>query len=401
MRMALAFAVCLAISGVSDAAEPLLRHSRDWLQFRMASMLAVDDAYIWHDVLGGRAIHQNSRSMPPTEPNEGNFHTQQQSFFALVKIDIARLSEDDRHLDDARDLLQWVVTNGYDADRRQFYLKWNMHSGEWNTQFFPGFNMINVTGLLAYNSVRPRADFAEAAENVLTRILEDGAFQPEASKSLYESSYLALKLLDAWDATGEERFLNYAQTVVDLANAAMWDEEFAGWFYAGKPGDGPPKLTVKHTHTNANMIQACFRLALAGRGDTYREHAVETLDQLARHCRSDDGGWYRHNTRDWSDPTKPPMVGDGETTETGAVCVYDRMAQIMVGCALGYRVTKDPRYLQWIDETLDYMEQALLTSYPAGVNYGYIVAGDYENTWCHLWGLKAMIEIDRLWRDFG
>jgi len=364
-------------------------------------MLAVDDAYIWHGVLDGRAIHQNSRSTPPTEPNEGNFHTQQQSQFALVKMEIAALSGDDRHLDDAGDLLNWVVSNGYDAEQRQFYLKWNMHTEEWQTDFFPGFNMINVAGLLAYNAVRPTPEFAEAAENVLGRILEDAAFQTEPSKSLYESSYLALKLLDTWDATGEERFLNHAQTVVDLANVAMWDDEFGGWFYAGKPGQGPPRLTVKHTHTNANMIQACFRLNLAGRDDSYRDLAVEALDQLAAHGRCPEGGWYRHNTRDWSDPTAPPMVGDGMTTETGAISVYDRLAQVMVGCALGYRATQDARYLQWIDETLDYMEQTILTHYPAGVNYGYIVAGDYQNTWCHLWGLKAMLAIDALWRDFG
>ncbi len=402
MRLRVVLAVSLIAAVVTcTAAEPPLRHSRNWVQFRMASMLAVDDAYIWHEVLGGRAIHQNSRSNPPTEPNEGNFHTQQQSQFALVKMEIATLSGDERHLDDARDLLQWVVTNGYDADQRQFYLNWNTHTEQWKTNSFPGFNMINVAGLLAYNSIRPTPEFAEAAENVLGRILEDATFQPEASKSLYESSYVALKLLDTWDTTGEERFLNYAQTVVDLANAAMWDEEFGGWFYAGKLGAGPPRLTVKHTHTNANMIQACFRLALAGRGDAYGDHAVEALEQLAAHSRSPEGGWYRHNTRDWSDPTAPPMVGDGEASGTGAVCVYDRMAQVMVGCALGYRVTGDARYLQWIDETLDYMEQAILTHYPAGVNYGYIVAGDYQNTWCHLWGLKAMLAIDALWRDFG
>jgi len=236
---------------------------------------------------------------------------------------------------------------------------------------------------------------------VLAHIVETAAFQPDRSQELYRSSYLALKLLHAWEGTGEERFLDHAQTVVDLADAAMWDEEFGGWFYAGTAGNGPPKRTVKHTHTNANMIQACFRLNLAGRGDAYRDRAVEALEQLAEHSRSPRGGWYRHNTRDWTDPTAPPMVGDGMTSGTGAVCVYDRMAQIIVACALGYRATDDARYLQWIDETLDYMEQAILTHYPAGVNYGYIVAADYQNTWCHLWGLKAMLAIDALWRDFG
>lgn len=402
MRTGIVAILCLML-GVSPlmAEGPLLHHSQNWVQFRMASMLAVDDAYLWHDVLDGRAIHQNSYSTPPTEPFRGNFHTQQQSFFALVKMDIASLSEDDRHLDDARDLLQWVVDNGYDADNRQFWLNWNMHTGEWEKKFFPGFNMINVAGLLCYDSLRPTPHFAEAAENVLGRILESPPFQSDAWQSLYESSYVAIKLLDAWEGTGEKRFLDYAQTVVDIANEAMWDDEYGGWLYAGQAGGDPPKHTVKHTHTNSNMIQACFRLYLAGRGKKYRDLAVETLELLAEHSRSPQECWYRHNTRDWSDPTQPPMVGDGLDTETGAVCVYDRLAQMMVACALGYRATKDARYLRWIDQTLDEMERTHLSEYPAGVNYGYINAGDYENTWCHLWGLKAMIAIDRLWHDFG
>ena len=173
------------------------------------------------------------------------------------------------------------------------------------------------------------------------------------------------------------------------------------WAKNAAPGEGPPEHTDKHTHTNSNMIQACLRLALAGRGDHYRDRALETLEKLNEHSRGPVGGWYRHNTRDWSDPTKPPMVGDGATTGTGAVNVYDRMAQMMVACALGYRATQDARHLRWIDETLDCMEQTHLTEYAAGVNYGYTQTGDYQNTWCHLWGLKAMVAIDRLWEDFG
>jgi uncharacterized protein YyaL (SSP411 family) len=397
-------ALLAALAASADEAQPgLLRHSQEWVQERMQQMVAVDDAYIWHEVLGGRAIHQNSMTDPPTEPNEGNFHTQQQAFYASVKMDLYDLGgrKETRHLDDARGLLGWVVQNGYDEEQRQFYLKYNRRSGEWDKSFHPEFNMMSVSALLRYDTYRPSPAFVGAAETALGRIVETGAFKADQPKSLYGSSYLALKLLDAYDSTGQERFLTSAREVTDLANQTMWDAEYGGWFYAGNPQGGLPNHTVKFTHTNANMIQACFRLHLLGNGDQYREYATEALDFLADHSRSPDGGWYRHNTRDGSDPTQPPIVGDGGTTGTGAVCVYDRMAQVMVACCLGYRATEDPRYLRWIDETLDKMEQTHLTKYPVGVNYGYISAGDYQNTWCHLWGLKAMIAITELWREFG
>lgn len=393
--------LCALVGAAPSAPEPLLAHSHDWVRDRMTSMLAVDDAYLWHEVLGGRAIHQNSNAEPPTEPLRGSFHTQQQAFFASVKMDMWELTGELRHIDDARHLLRWVVDNGYDPQRHQFYLVWNRRSREWNTSFHPEFNMMSVAALTRYNAIRPREDFRAVAEDVLAHIRQTQAFDAQARKSLYTSGYIALELLDMWDATGDERALRDARRLVRLADHAMWDAEHGGWLYVGAPAERPPRHTVKHTHTNSNMIQACLRLHLAGARARYLDRALRTLHLLAEHSRTDDGGWYRHNTRDWSDPTRPPGVGDAATTETGAVCVYDRMAQMMVACALAYRATQDARYLRWIDATLHRMERTHLTRYPAGVNYGYITSGDTQNTWCHLWGLKAMLAIDALWRDFG
>lgn len=402
MRLALPLALLPAICAHASA-QPLLEHSHEWVQTRAAQMLAVDDAYLWHEVLGGRAIHQNSNANPPTEPLEGNFHTQQQAFFAAVKMDLFVLGgrTDTRQLDDARDLLAWVLANGYDGGQRQFYLKYNQRSGEWQRDFFPEFNMITVAALLQYNALRPTPEFVAAAENVLGRIAQSAPFRPDARQDIYASGYIALKLLDAWEATGEARFLELARTVLEIANAALWDEQYGGWHWTSTDTGAAPTPATKFTHTNANLIQANLRLFLAEGGEVYRERALRTLELLAQHSRSPDGGWYRHNTRDWSDPARPPGVGDGGTTETGALCVYDRMAQMMVACALAWRATEDRRYLRWIDETLAKMERTHLTVYPVGVNYGYISSGDTQNTWCHLWGLKAMIAIDRLWRDYG
>ena len=218
---------------------------------------------------------------------------------------------------------------------------------------------------------------------------------------MYGSSYLAIKLLDAYDATGEARFFVWARKVTELAHEALWDKEYGGWFIERRPGGPLPEHTTKFTHVMANMIQACLRLYLHRQGSEFRRYGIEALEFLAKHNRSPDEGWYRHNTRDGTEPSKPPGIGDGETTEPGTPCVYDRMSQMIVACCLAYRATENERYLRWIDETLDKMERTHLTRYPAGVNYGYIRANDYQNTWCHLWGLKAMIEVAKLHRGFG
>lgn len=382
---------------------PLLTHSRAWVNARIASMLAVDDAYLWHEVLGGRAIHQNSSTNPPTTPLEGNLHTQQQAQFALVKMSIYDLGgrTEKRHLDDARDLLTWVVLNGWDPAQRQFYLKYNDRSQQWDRSFHPAFNMINVAGLLRYNTYRSEPTFVEAAENVLARIVETDSFRPDRPKALYETGYLALMMLEAYDATHEQRFVDWARQLVDLGHEAMWDDGIGGWFHAGYPGVEVPKHTTKLTHVNSNMAQACLRLYLCGQGERFRERGIAAMEFLGKHLRSADGGWYRHTNRDGSDPTLPPIVGDGGTTEPGTPCVYDRMAQMIVACCLAYRAAEDRKYLTWIDETLDKMEKTHLLVYPAGVNYGYMGKDWSQNTWCHLWGLKAMIAVSRLWEDKG
>lgn len=409
MRYLLALALLGTVFGVAQAAEPPLRHSREWVHDRLGQMYAMDEAYLYNDVLGGRAIHQNSFGKPePIEPWEGNFHTQQQSYYALVKLDLYAMGgrKEQHYLQEAHDLLAWVVKNGYDPKGPGFYLKYSTKTGEWERGFYPEFSMINVAGLLCYchemSRLKPGpseelTEWQAIAEKVLARIAATDAFVPGRPKGLYGSGYIALKLLDCYDCTGEGRFLKLARQVVDLADEALWDKEYGGWFIDGTAGGPLPKHTTKFTHTNANMIQACLRLYLVGQGDQYRARAVEVLEFLNKHSRSADGGWYRHNTRDGSDPTKPPGIGDGGTTDGGTPCVYDRMAQMIVACCLAWRATGDAKYLQWVDETLDKMEKTHLTKYPIGVNYGYTGANDYQNTWCHLWGLKAFIEMARLW----
>ncbi|MCE5238797.1 AGE family epimerase/isomerase [bacterium] len=399
MRQALSVVLTLlAISSLAMAAPPL-RHSRAWVNQRLADMVACDEAYLYNEVLGGRAIHQNSMSKPePTEAWEGNFHTQQQSYYALVKMDLYELGgkQDAALLDQARDLLDWVVRHGYDPADPHFYLKYSTKTGTWEKGFYPEFNMINVAGLLCYTHYRRHGSWPQIAEGVLARITATSAFRADQTQNLYGSGYLALKLLDCYDCRREERFLTLAKTVVAHADAALWDGEYGGWFIDGKAGGPLPKYTTKFTHINSNMIQACLRLDLLGEHQ-YRAHALAALQFLADRSRTPDGGWVRHNVRDGSDPKQPPGIGDGGTTEPGTPVVYDRNMQMIVACCLAWQVTGEAKYLQWVDNTLDRMEKTHLTKYPVGVNYGYTGANDYENTWCHLWGLKAFIAMARLW----
>lgn len=390
------------LSLTAALASPLpLRHSRGWLQQRLTDMVACDDAYLWHEVLGGRAIHQNSMTKPPNEAWEGNFHTQQQARQAGLKMDLYDLSgrRERRHLDDARDLLDWVVRNGYDAEKGHFYLKYTTKTREWDKSFHPEFNIITVAALLRYNTYRHHSAWRAIAERVLERIVQTDSFLPDRPKNLYTSGYLALKLLDCHKHLQEDRFLQWARVVVDLADRALWDEQYGGWYLIPGKNGQPPRHTTKLTHVNANMIQACLQLYLLGQGEHYRRRGLAALQFLADHLRAPDGGWYRHTTRDGADPTAPPVIGDGGTTETGALSVYDRLAQVMVACVYAWQATRDPKYLRWVDETLEKMEKTHLTRYPVGVNYGYTQAGDYQNTWCHQWGLQAMIMLVRLWEN--
>ncbi len=377
-------------------------------------MLAVDDAYLWHDVLGGRAIHQNSYANPPNTPLEGNFHTQQQSFFALMKLHVYEVfgRKEPRLLDDAKTLLDWVLENGYDAKRGTLHFCYNTRSKTWKKTFYPEFNVITVAALLRYDAIRPTPRYRRAADAVFDTILRVGwdrehggfmsGFTPDpktgklassGGKGLYGSGYLALMMLDAYESTGEQRFVQWARKAVDPCNKHLWDATHGAWLPGTDRAWAPPKHGTKFTHVIADMIQANYRLFLAGQGRDYLSYAERGMAFLVRHNRAANGLWYRHSTRDGSDPKRPPDApGDGGP---GTCFPYDRQMQVIVACCLGYEATGRREYIEYVDATLDAMERTHKMVYPAGVNYGYMGV-DGANTWCHLWGLKAFVAIARL-----
>ena len=398
----------------STRGKQMLRHSPEWVRARLRSMMAVDDAYLWHDVLGGRAIHQNSYTNPPNEPLEGNFHTQQQGLFALMKLHAYDVfgRKDGKLLDDARTLLDWVLDNGYDAESRTFHFCYNTRSKTWKKLFYPEFNIITVAALLRYDAIRPTRRYVEVADAVFDTIVrvgwdaERGGFMSgfardpktgewtgKGEKGIYGAGYLSLMMLDAYESTGQKRFCEWARKAVDPCNRHLWDAKHGGWLAGTNRAWATPKPSTKFTHIIADMIQANYRLHLAGQGKDYLSYAERGLAFLVRHNRAPNGLWYRHNAYDGSDPKRPPDVaGDGGP---GTCYPYDRQMQAIVACCLGYQATGRREYLEYVDATLDGMERTHKMVYPAGVNYGYMGV-DGANTWCHLWGLKAFMAIAKL-----
>lgn len=414
---AIALCTMLAMSAgaAPEASGELFRHSPEWTQERLFSMLAVDDAYLWHDVLKGRAIHQNSSAVPPVKPLEGNFHTQQQGFFALMKLHFGELypGHKERHLKDAKTLLDWVLDNGYDRKTHRFYFRYNEPRDEWSTLFYPEFNMITAAALYRFNAVRPSERYRQAADRVFDTITtlawddqhggfmsgfkedaDTGQLQSEGQKTLYAAGYLALMMLDAYDSTGEERFLEWARRAVDPCNEHLWDGVHGAWYGEASRDWLEIAGTTKLTHVNADMIQANYRLYLLGQGEDYLQFAEEAMRFLIEHARGAHGLWHRHTNRDGSDPALPPgLNADGGA---GTAKPYDRQMQAIVALCLGYRATGNRQYTALVDDTLEAMERTHRIDYEAGTNYGYMGKDNAQNTWCHLWGLKGFMAVIRL-----
>ncbi|MCD4726718.1 MAG: AGE family epimerase/isomerase [Pirellulales bacterium] len=407
-------------AAAAAATPPEMRHDDAWMRERLAQMFACDQAYLWHDVLAGRAIHQNSSGYPPSVPLEGNFHTQIQGRCALTRMHLYELGgrRDDTLVDAGSDnaaaLLDWVATNGYDAGMHSFYFRYNQPRDEWNKTFYPEFNMMSVAGMLRYDALRSTSHYTAVANDVFNTIIgvawdsQYGGFMSNftynkntsqfennnsGEKNIYAAGYLASMMLDAHNATGRADMLQWAKNAVDPCNAHLWDDTHGAWFLKTNRQWDPSPYGTKYTHVIADMVQVNYQLYMLGEGEEYLNFAEDGLAFLINHSRASDGLWYRHNSRDGTDPSALPDAGGDYGP--GTAKVYDRQMQVILALCLGWEATGNELYLEYIDDTLDRMEDTHLIDYPVGVNYG-CTGHSSQNTWCHLWGLKAFTGVAKV-----
>ncbi len=405
-----------------------MRHSADWCGTRLREMMALDDAYIWkNDVLGGRAIFQNSLKMPPNQPHEGNFCPQQQAFMALNKIKmfeaLGHRPEDERLLDEAKQSLDWLVQNAYDAKSGIQYFKYHRPTDKWARIYVPEFALFTPVAIYAYDQHRPTPEYRKVADRIIATAIEHGwddrhdgfisgfEHDPEKGtltsskyKGIYTAGYLAIHFLDLYERTGRQAFLDWARKTITPCNEHLWDETYGGWYSQANRDWSNVTKGTKFTHLIADMMTANYRLyrALKAAGvpesetADYLRKAEAAMAFLIDHTRDPSTGlWFRHNSRDGTDPKAAPTCsGDGGS---GTCLPYDREAQMIEALRQGYLTTGKTVYLDHIDETLDGMERVLMYRLPEGCNYGYMENNrHWVNTWCHLWGLKAMTGLVKL-----
>jgi len=146
-------------------------------------------------------------------------------------------------------------------------------------------------------------------------------------------------MLDAYESTGDKTFLDRAKTAIDPCNEHLWDKEYGAWLPGANRDWSQTEGTTKLTHIIADMIQANYRLYLLQQGDTYRDRAERGLAFLIDHARAPNGLWYRHTTRDGSDPKPgPDLPADGkgqldvvpmfQIWERGNIFVCERAANV-------------------------------------------------------------------------
>ncbi len=107
--------------------------------------------------------------------------------------------------------------------------------------------------------------------------------EPEALRFLTTQAEVAFGMLDAYQATGEGRYLEAARDAVDFSLHNLLDAE-PGLFRDTLPPQVPLGLEVNPRHpvrSNVRLARTMLRLGHLGAGETYREQALTALRALA------------------------------------------------------------------------------------------------------------------------
>ena len=169
-------------------------------------------------------------------------------------------------------------------------LQWyNPGDGLWKTTSW--WNAANaLTALIEYSKRTGSEEYWPVIANTFDRCKEFELFDPALGKNKLIRNFLnpwwddegwwVLVWLDAYDLTGEPRYLEMARTIFEDMTLG-WDDVCGGGVYWKKPNIG------KHTITNELFLLAAIRLhqrspAMA-RGRTYLQWATATWQWLETH----------------------------------------------------------------------------------------------------------------------
>jgi hypothetical protein len=119
---------------------------------------------------------------------------------------------------------------------------------------------------------RPAAGF-------LARGSPDGSHFLDGDKYCDDHGHLGLMLLDAFEATSDDRFVGLARAAADwLIQAGVWDDVFGGGFWwNNRQGDSPEGKPAQANGLAADLFAQLYGLTGASE---YRDWALRTLDWL-------------------------------------------------------------------------------------------------------------------------
>jgi uncharacterized protein YyaL (SSP411 family) len=106
--------------------------------------------------------------------------------------------------------------------------------------------------------------------------------QPQLLHQLADQAQTAKTLCDAYSATGDERFLELAVELMEVANRSLYDSKHGGYFDTVVDPNAPGFLSKPAKPLDENSVAACVltRLYHLTSKESYRRQAEETLNRF-------------------------------------------------------------------------------------------------------------------------
>jgi hypothetical protein len=126
-------------------------------------------------------------------------------------------------------------------------------------------------------------DFSlKSLERILkTRFLGNELYHTEGVKAVLDDYiYLIEALIDCYEVTGEERYCNHADILMELCLERFWDQEGAGFFDTDSPVLGIRLKGIEdipHPSANSLGILLCQKLYAMTEKEKYLRHAEKAL----------------------------------------------------------------------------------------------------------------------------